>query len=217
MNVVIFGNRDMSQLAHYYLTNDSDHKVVAFCLDGAYIKENNFCGIPVVPFEEIENSYPKDNHQFFAPLYASEMNKLRFNVCNKIKEKGYEFITYIHSSATVSNAKIGKNCFIFENVNIQPFCEIGDNNIIWSLTHVGHHGKIGNNVFISSNCNIAGHISIGDFCFIGSSSTIRDSISIAPNTLVGQSASVVKSIDTEGGVYMGIPAKRIKEISEVKI
>ena len=88
MNVVIFGNRDMSQLSHYYLTNDSDHKVVAFCLDGAYIKENNFCGLPVVPFEEIENSHTKDNHEFFAPLYASEMNKLRFNVCNKIKEKG---------------------------------------------------------------------------------------------------------------------------------
>lgn len=217
MNVVIFGNRDMSQLAHYYLTNDSDHKVVAFCLDGAYIKENNFCGVPVVPFEEIEISHSKDNHQFFAPLYAAEMNKLRFNVYNKIKEKGYDFITYIHSSATVTNAKIGKNCFIFEYVNIQPFCEVGDNNIIWTGTHIGHHGKVGNNIFMSSLCNIAGHINIGDFCYIGSGSTFKDNIFIAPNTLIGQSASVVKNIDVEGGVYMGIPAKRVKETSEIKM
>ena len=217
MNVIIFGNRDMSQLAHWYLTNDSDYKVVAFCLDGKYIQENTFCGLPVVPFEEIETSHPKDNHSFFAPLYASDMNKLRFNVCNNIKSKGYNFINYIHSSATVTNAKIGNNCFLFEYVNIQPFCEIGDNNIIWTGTHIGHHGKVGSNIFISSLCNIAGHIDIGDFCYIGSGATARDGIKIAPNTFLGQNASVVKNIDIEGGVYVGIPAKRIKEVTEIKI
>lgn len=217
MNVVIFGNRDMSQLAHWYLTNDSDYKVVAFCLDGKYIEENNFCGLPVVPFEEIEKNYPPEDYKFFAPLYASEMNKLRENVCNKIKSKGYSFINYIHSSATISNAKIGTNCFFFENVNIQPFCDIGDNNIIWSLTHVGHHSKIASNIFVASLCNIAGHVNINNYCFIGCGATIRDGINIASSTFLGQSCSVVENIDKSGGVYLGVPAKRVKEITEIKI
>ncbi len=216
MKVVIFGNRDMSQLAHYYLTHDSNHVVSAFCLDGKYIKENTFCGLPVVPFEEIEKTHPSHEYFFFAPLYASNMNQLRFDVYNKIKEKGYQFINYIHSTSIISG-KIGDNCFVFENVHIQPFTEVGNNNIIWSGTHIGHHGKIGNHIFMSSLCIIAGHINMKDFCYVGSGATFRDGLNIAEKTFVGQSACVVKDIDISGGVYIGIPAKRTKEISEIEL
>ena len=31
--VIIFGLGDMAELAHYYLENDSEHEVIAFCVD----------------------------------------------------------------------------------------------------------------------------------------------------------------------------------------
>ena len=57
MEVVIYGIGPFAKLLHYYLTNDSDYEVVAFCADEAYIKEKEFCGLPVVAFEDIENIY----------------------------------------------------------------------------------------------------------------------------------------------------------------
>ncbi len=51
--LIIFGTADIAQLAHFYFSNDSDYKVVAFTVDAEYIKVNEFCGLPVVPFEEV--------------------------------------------------------------------------------------------------------------------------------------------------------------------
>jgi sugar O-acyltransferase (sialic acid O-acetyltransferase NeuD family) len=216
MKIIIFGNRDMAELAHYYFNNDTDLKVSAFCVDGKYIKENNFCNLPVVPFEEIDKAYPSSEYLFHAPIYASEMNKTREAIYNKIKNKNYTFCNYISSKAYTWNSKIGNNCFILEGVNLQPFSEIGNNCIIWSFSHIGHHSKIGNNVFISSHVVIAGHNIIKDNCFMGTNCTTKNSITIESLNFIGQDASVVKNIENSEGVFMGIPAKRIKTINEIK-
>jgi hypothetical protein len=51
--VVVFGTELVAELAHYYLTNDSEHEIVAFTVNQEFIKEETFCGLPVVPFEEV--------------------------------------------------------------------------------------------------------------------------------------------------------------------
>jgi hypothetical protein len=48
--VVVFGTELVAELAHYYLTNDSEHEIVAFTVNKEYIKEDTFCGLPVLPF-----------------------------------------------------------------------------------------------------------------------------------------------------------------------
>ena len=63
--LVVFGSGDIGQLAHYYFTNDSAYDVVAFTVDAAYIKEATFCGVPVVPFEEVEHHYPPSEYDLF--------------------------------------------------------------------------------------------------------------------------------------------------------
>ena len=56
--VVVFGTELVAELAHYYLTNDSEHEIVAFTVNKEYIKEDIFCGLPVVPFEDVTTLYP---------------------------------------------------------------------------------------------------------------------------------------------------------------
>ena len=52
--VIVFGISQWAQLAHFYLTHDSRHEVVAFTVDGKYMDRPDFLGLPVTAFEEVE-------------------------------------------------------------------------------------------------------------------------------------------------------------------
>ena len=46
--VVVFGVSQWAELAHFYLTHDSPHEVVAFTLDRDYIESESYKDSPVV-------------------------------------------------------------------------------------------------------------------------------------------------------------------------
>lgn len=211
--IIIFGVNDFAQLAHYYLTNDSEHDVIAFSVTKDYLPSDNlFCGLPVVDFDEVEKIYPTDQYKFFAPMSPRKMNRLREMIYNKVKEKGYEMISYISSKATVCHNKIGDNCFILEDNTLQPFTEIGNNVVMWSGNHIGHHGKIEDHVMFTSHVVMSGHCHIKSYSFFGVNSTIRDGLTIAEGTLVAMDASIVKNTEP-WGVYKGSPAKKGEVLS----
>src|ERR1044072_7176299 len=111
--VIIFGVQAFAQLGKFYLQQDSEHEVVAFSVNEQYMPEGKtFEGLPVVAFENVETVYWPAEFKFFAPMSPSRMNRLRESVYRKIKEKGYELISYVSSKATVfTGAQIGDNCF----------------------------------------------------------------------------------------------------------
>lgn len=54
--VILFGLNDFAELAYFYLVNDSEYEVFAFCVNEKYLPlEKVYKGLPVVAFEEIEN------------------------------------------------------------------------------------------------------------------------------------------------------------------
>ena len=55
--LVIFGNRVYAEIVWDYFSRDSDYEVVGFTVDADYISETTFCGLPVVPFEEVEKYF----------------------------------------------------------------------------------------------------------------------------------------------------------------
>jgi sugar O-acyltransferase (sialic acid O-acetyltransferase NeuD family) len=206
--IIIFGNSDLSELAHYYFTHDSVHEVVAFSVNEKYLGKKEFLGLPVFPFENIENAFPPSDFKLFAPLTGRNMNKNREKIYIESKTKGYELVSYISSKATVwPGAKIGDNCFIFEDNTIQPFTEIGNNVILWSGNHIGHHGQIKDHVFFTSHVVLSGHCNVDSYCYFGVNSTIKDGLHIAEGSIVAMGANLTK--DTEPwGVYMGNPATK---------
>lgn len=208
-NVIIFGAKQNSELAKYYLDNDTDHKVIAFCLDGKYLKEPHFNGLPVVDFESIEKNFPSSSYKFIAPLAPNSMGKVRQDVFNRIENKGYEFISYISSKTTNFSSHIGRNCFILEDNTLQPFTKIGNNVLIWSGNHIGHHTVIHDHVTITSHVVISGRCNIEKNSFFGVNSTIRDGVNIAEGSFI--SLGVVIVSDTEPwSVYKGISGKLTK-------
>ncbi len=204
--VIIFGIQDFAELAHYYLENDSEHEVVAFCVNEKYIpKDNFFKNLPIVSFEAVEKIYPPSEYVFFAPMSPQQMNRLRENVYNDIKQKGYKLISYISSKATTFDNAIGDNCFILENNTIQPFTSIGNNVILWSGNHIGHHSVIKNHVMFTSHVVLSGHCVIENYCTLGVNATIRDGVTIAEGTFVAMAASIIKNTEP-WGLYKGNPA-----------
>jgi len=209
--VVIFGIQDTAELAHFYLTHDSEFEVVAFTVNQEYIKEKSFKDLPVVPFEHVEKTYPPDKFLFFAPMTARRMNKDREKIYKEAKSKGYKLISYISSRATVfPGAEIGDNCFILEDNTIQPFTTIGNNVVLWSGNHIGHHGRIDDHVFFTSHVVMSGHCHIHSHCFFGVNATIRDFSKIRQGTLLAMGASLTKQETDEWGVYLGSPAKKLE-------
>jgi sugar O-acyltransferase (sialic acid O-acetyltransferase NeuD family) len=207
--VIIFGVLDTAELAHYYLEHDSEHEVVAFTVNQEYIKENSFRGLPVVAFEDIEKSYAPQDYSFFAPMTGRNMNRNREAVYKEAKAKGYHFISYISSKATIFHRElIGDNCFILEDNTIQPFTKIGNNVVMWSGNHIGHHGTIQDHVFFTSHVVLSGHCQVEPYCFFGVNSTIRDYTKIAAGTLVGMASAITKDTE-EWGIYVGNPAKKV--------
>lgn len=206
--VILFGIQDFAELAHYYLTNDSTHEVVAFSVNEAYLpSDKSFHGLPVVAFENIEQQYPSAEYKFFAPMAPNKMNRLREEIYYKIKNKGYELISYISSKATLFNNKIGDNCFILENNTIQPFTNIGNNVILWSGNHIGHHGEIKDHVTFTSHVVLSGHCTVESYCTLGVNSTIRDGLTLAEGTFVAMGACIIKNTEA-WGMYKGNPATK---------
>jgi len=205
--VIIFGTGDISDIAYFYLSQENKYEVVAFTMDKEYIKEENFRGLSVVPFENLEDTYSIDEYKMFIPLSYTKVNNLREQKFLEAKEKGYEFISYVSPDSTVaSNAKIGENCFIFEDNTVQPFVTIEDNCILWSGNHIGHHTTIKANCFISSHVVVSGGVEIGENTFIGVNATLRDHITIGKANVIGAGALILG--DTEDNkVYMATPTE----------
>src|SRR5262245_63702641 len=100
--VILFGLQDFASLAHFYLRHDGEHEVVAFTVTSNYLpSEPLFEGKPVVPFEELERHFPPDGHHLFAPMSPRGMNRLREGIYRQGKQRGYRFISYVSSRATI--------------------------------------------------------------------------------------------------------------------
>ncbi|WP_452227715.1 acetyltransferase [Lacinutrix sp. MEBiC02404] len=212
-DVIIFGIQDFAELAHYYLENDSDFNVIAFCVNEKYLNESKtFNELPLVAFENVEEVFPPSKYLFFAPMAPSKMNTLRETIYKSAKDKGYSFISYISSKATTFNNQIGENCFILENNTIQPFTTIGNNVILWSGNHIGHHCVIEDHVMFTSHVVLSGHCIVKSYSFFGVNATIRDGLNIAQGSLISMAASVTRNTEPYG-VYIGNPARKIEKSS----
>lgn len=217
--LIIFGAGDIAQLAHYYFSVDSDYEVVAFSVDAAYITTNEFCGLPVVPFEELANHYAPNKYELFVALSYSKLNQIRKEKYLAAKALGYRIASYVSSRASVLNqGKIGENCFIFEDNTIQPFVTIGNNVTLWSGNHIGHHSTIHDHCFIASHVVVSGGVEIGEQCFIGVNATLRDHIKIGEKCVIGAGTLILADAEP-GGVYIGqaterakVPSSRLKNI-----
>ncbi|MCP3894787.1 MAG: acetyltransferase, partial [Bacteroides sp.] len=126
------------------------------------------------------------------------MNLHRKDVCERMLSFGYSLASFISPLAiTHDNVSIGRNVFIFELNNIQPFSTIEDGVVLWSGNHIGHHSVVKLYCFISSHVVVSGHCKIGQRSFLGVNSTIIDGIELGARNLVGAGATIASNTDND--------------------
>lgn len=207
--VIIFGQRDYAQQAHYYLSNDSPHEVVAFSVTADQCGSDEVFGLPLVPFEEVQDRYPPGEYSFFVPMSGRSINRLRERFYLEAKAKGYPLVSYISSKAVLCGNEVGDNCFILEHTNIQPFTRVGSNVCIWTKNHIGHHNTIGDHVWIGSGVTTSGRCEVGNHCYLASQSLVEANTKLGQGTLLGTGAML--NTDTEDwSIYTGNPARKRK-------
>ena len=192
--VVLFGSGRGAITAYKYLKYDTDHEIVAFTVNEAYLTDTELEGIPVVPFEKVTELYPPTEYKLFASLGFDDLNRVRQKVYEAGKEKGYEFISYVHSSnKTLEPLVIGENCFILENQSLNIGVEIGNNVVMWSGNQIGDRVKVGDHVWISSHVCISGNVQIGNNTILGVNATVSHDIFIGEENYIGANALIAKN------------------------
>lgn len=205
--LLIFGNGEFGEVACMYLQKDSPYEVAAFTAHSEHIRDRRLLGLPVIPFETVQETHPPKEYKMFVAIAYRDLNRVRARIYHETKAKGYTLISYVSSKTNHwDDLRIGDNCFIFENNVIQPYVTIGNDVILWSGNHIGHHSTIGDHSFVASHAVISGRVRIGSYCFIGVNATIRDHIVVSDECTIGAGALVMK--DTKKGeVYAATSTK----------
>ena len=194
-DLVLYGNENFAKLIKWYIDNDDDRNIVAVTVEEEYITGTHFEGLPVIPFEKIQELYSPDDIEILIGIGYSKMNNVRKRIFEACKKKGYTIASYIHSSCILSDVQMQEGNIILEDTLIEPFVQIGAGNIIWCKISIAHNCKIGNFNTIAGMASLCGFSEINNNCFLGNGCIIRDKIKIADYTLVG--ASAYAASDTE--------------------
>jgi len=206
--IVIFGESTFASLVWYCLTQDARRRVAGFTVDRAYQQKVSHEGLPVVPFETLEASFPPGDFELIVPIGAARINGVRKERCRGAKERGYRLASYVSGSARVwAGLDVKENCLIFENAVVQPFAQLGENVTVRAGANIGHHNVIGDDSFIATGAVFGGNVATGGRVFVGLGAVVRDGLHVADRTLVGAGAVLTANTEPDG-VYVGSPARR---------
>ena len=190
--VIIYGNGKIAKIVYQFIKKEFD--VIAFSVDEEFIEEDSLEGLPVVAFKDVQDKFLPSEHNMLIAVGYVQMNAIRKQKYQEAKEKGYEFINYIHPSVEIhDNVKMGENNIILDHATIQPYTKMGNSNFIWSSAVVAHGSVIGDTNWITSGVVISGDATIKSNCFLGVNATIGHNITIENENFIGASTLVTKS------------------------
>lgn len=198
--VVLYGTGRGASVAHRFLVADSDHEVVGFTVDAKFRMGENFRGLPVVPFENVQDAFPAASHSMLILLGYQEMNGLRARKYHEAKAKGYTLESYVASDIfRVEPIKVGENCFILDKQSISLDVSIGNNVVMWSSNHIGDLTVISDHAWLTSHVTLAAGVTIGESAFVGIGATISNKVTVGRGSFVGANAMVSENV-ADGGV-----------------
>jgi len=208
--LIIVGDSAFAEVAQEYFQHDSDFTVVAFSVERAFLDRKELNGLPIVPFENLNELFPPSEHSVYVAVVYTQLNRLRTRLAAEAKAKGYHLASYISSRAFIwRNVQLGEHCFVFEDNTLQPFVKVGNNVVLWSGNHVGHHSVIRDNCFVSSHVVISGFCDIGENTFMGVNSTVANNVRIGRDNWISPNVTIMKDTDSDA-LYKAVPSERAK-------
>lgn len=200
-NVIIIGTTNFSRLIYQLMHQENDANVLAFTTYRDFKDTDEFTGLPVVAFEDLETLYDMSSTYVLNTIGYSHMNAIREKVYNDCVEKGYKIYTYVSKNACVySDIPENSGCIIMPGVFIGPYVSMGVSNIFVSNCIITHEIELGNFNFIGAGTVVSGDVKIENRCFTGSNSTIKNGIHLEDCTLLGSGSNLLTSVKRGGGI-----------------
>ena len=72
--LVILGDSAFAEVAYECFTHDSQYEVVGFSVETAHLTKTELFGLPIVPFERLEEYFSPGDVDFYAALVYSQLN-----------------------------------------------------------------------------------------------------------------------------------------------
>ncbi len=217
--IVIFGAGMSAEVAKAYLEAHTEHRIVGFTVDAAYAASDQFCGLPLVPWERLEDSFPPDRVELLGPISCRLMNEFRRDRYLEGKARQYRFASFIHPDCFFYANEIGEHCFILGQTIIEPGARIGDNVVIWGGCYIAHHCVIGDHTFLSGRAGVAGRTKIGERCFLGMQVAVTEGLTIGAGSLISKGAFVTRDLPPNSvvrrgceGKVMPFPSSRVRRL-----
>lgn len=204
MYYFIYGTTDLAENLFYLLAEDSI-EIAGFVVERKYITDeikaisfkDEIRKLPVIPFEELEEHYKKEEIAIYLCIGYTNMNRARREKFTEIKKRGYRIENYIHKTACVETDKLGEGNLIFEQAYIGMYAELGNGNIVYPKALIAHHTKVGDFNYFAISASVAGHVIISDENFFGNNSTTKDKIVIGKGNLIGANSYVTRDLSDE--------------------
>jgi UDP-perosamine 4-acetyltransferase len=128
--------------------------------------------------------------------------------------KGFDFVSAIHPTATVSaSARIGLGPTIMAGAIVNADVSVGDNVILNTGSIVEHDCIIGNHSHIATGALLAGGVSIGAGSHVGIGAVVRQGIKIGKNSIVGAGTVVINDVP-DNVVVVGVPAQILRTVKD---
>ena len=203
--IVVFGIGRFAEQIFRYLSIENI-RVKAFTVEKAYCDKKMLHGLSVIPFEDLDNFYSKEDISILICVGYNKMNLIREQIYEKVKSQGYNIASFIHPTATVLSDDIGEGNIVLENASIGIGCRVGDGNIIYNNTAISHNVTINNFNYFSPSSTVLGGVTVNDGCFFGGNSTIKNDIIIEDHCLIGANAFVRHNTKKNAVI---VPAKSV--------
>lgn len=191
-DIVLFGAGSTAEVVTAYLEAHTEHRVIAYTVDQAYLHTDRFNGQPLVAWEALPAQYPPGRVELLGPLGYHRMNRIRRERYLQAKAAGYRFASYVHPSVELLQVDLGDNCVILGDVRVEPYTHIGSNVTIWSKAHIGHHTWISDHCFIGPGAGLGGRSHVGERCVFAPHAALVPGVRLGNACFLGPNALVLK-------------------------
>lgn len=200
--IIIIGNSITAEIIYQYISKDDRYHIECFCVDKKYLKNSTLFDKQVIALEDLSDKYSSKEYKILIAMGYKDLNRDRELIFNKIKEKGFEVLTYIHKDAKIyTEYEIGEGSLVLANTVVEPFAKIGKNSFIWANCTIAHHSIVEDNCWIASGTTIAGESKVCSNTFVGVGVTVVNQVRVEIFNIIGANA-LISSNTKENEVYL---------------
>lgn len=192
--LMLVGISTTAQTIYEFISDYKIFDVIGFAVDTEFMIQDTFCGLPVFDIEQLPKSFDKRRDYLFVCIQWNRLNADRRDVYLRLKQQGFRFANIISPHAIIHGTIEGDNCWISDNVVIEPNAIIHNNVFVKTGAIVCHDTTIYDHAFIGARSLLSGKVSVGEQSYVGVCATIFDCTRIGSKCLIGAGTVIKRNV-----------------------